>query len=152
MVSSWPFTQWRLDLIGPMPEGKGQVKYTVVVVDYFTKWAEAEALAIITAARIETFIWHNIVCRFGIPHTIVTDNGETLFSLSFGTEVVALVEIGQPTYRISTYDAEANDKQLALNLDFIYELRDNPTCATLRTNSVSPSTMTPGLRQQGNDI
>ncbi|CAL8088032.1 unnamed protein product [Prunus armeniaca] len=123
-----------------MPEGKGQVKYTVVVVDYFTKWAEAEALAIITAARIETFIWHNIVCRFGIPHTIVTDN------------VVALVEIGQPTYRTSTYDAEANDKQLALNLDFIYELRDNPTCATLRTNSVSPSTMTPGLRQQGNDI
>ncbi|CAL2229549.1 unnamed protein product [Prunus armeniaca] len=227
MVSPWPFTQWELDLIGPMPEGKGQVKYAVVVVDYFTKWAEAEALAIITAARIETFIWHNIVCRFGIPHTIVTDNGqqfdnakfkqfcynlkirlcfpsptnpqsnsqvevvkkiikktlktkldkakgcwpelllevlwscrttfrtstrEILFSLSFGTEVVALVEIGQPTYRTSTYDAEANEKQLALNLDFIYELRDNPTCATLRTNSVSPSTMTPGLRQQGDDI
>ncbi|KAI5343261.1 hypothetical protein L3X38_011137 [Prunus dulcis] len=37
MVSPWPFAQWGLDLIGPMPEGKGQVKYAVVAVDYFTK-------------------------------------------------------------------------------------------------------------------
>ncbi|KAI5328097.1 hypothetical protein L3X38_027493 [Prunus dulcis] len=74
MVSPWPFAQWGLDLIGPMPEGKGQVKYAVVAVDYFTKWAEAEALATITAARIESFVWQNIVCRFGIPNSIVTDN------------------------------------------------------------------------------
>ncbi|KAI5335078.1 hypothetical protein L3X38_025211 [Prunus dulcis] len=60
MVSPWPFAQWGLDLIGPMPEGKGQVKYAVVAVDYFTKWAEAEALATITAARIESFVWQNI--------------------------------------------------------------------------------------------
>ncbi|CAL9004809.1 unnamed protein product, partial [Prunus brigantina] len=198
MVSPWPFAQWGLDLIRPMLEGKGQVKYAVVAVDYFTKWAEAGALATITAARIETFVWQNIVCRFGIPNTIVTDNGrqfdnakfkqfcsnlkiklcfaspahpqsngqveavnkiikrtlktkldkakgcwpellpevlwsycttfrtstgETPFSLSFGTEAVAPVEIGQPTYRTSTYEAEANNEQLALNLDFIDELR-----------------------------
>ncbi|KAI5351697.1 hypothetical protein L3X38_004588 [Prunus dulcis] len=60
MVSPWLFAQWGLDLIGPMPEGKGQVKYAVVAVDYFTKWAEAEALATITAARIESFVWQNI--------------------------------------------------------------------------------------------
>ncbi|KAI5311704.1 hypothetical protein L3X38_040877 [Prunus dulcis] len=60
MVSPWPFAQWGLDLIGPMLEGKGQVKYAVVAVDYFTKWAEAEALATITAARIESFVWQNI--------------------------------------------------------------------------------------------
>ncbi|CAL9018233.1 unnamed protein product [Prunus brigantina] len=53
-----------------------------------------------------------------------TSIGETPFSLSFGTEAVAPVEIGQPTYRTSTYEAEANDEQLALNLDFIDELRD----------------------------
>ncbi|KAI5324207.1 hypothetical protein L3X38_033280 [Prunus dulcis] len=37
MVTPWSFSQWGLDLIRPMPEGKGQVKYTVVTVDYFTK-------------------------------------------------------------------------------------------------------------------
>ncbi|XP_020421233.1 uncharacterized protein LOC109949580 [Prunus persica] len=78
IVSPWPFAQWGLDLIGPMPEGKCQVKYAVVAVDYFTKWAEAEALATITAARIESFVWQNIVCRFGIPNSIVTDNGGNL--------------------------------------------------------------------------
>ncbi|CAL8083102.1 unnamed protein product [Prunus armeniaca] len=67
IVSPWPFAQWGLDLIGPMPEGKGQVKYAVVVIDYFTKWVEAKALATITTARIEDFVWTNICCRFGIP-------------------------------------------------------------------------------------
>ncbi|KAI5348968.1 hypothetical protein L3X38_001855 [Prunus dulcis] len=83
MVSPWPFAQWGLDLIGPMPEGKGQVKYAVVAVDYFTKWAEAEALATITAARIETFVWQSIVCRFGIPNSIVTDNGRQFENAKF---------------------------------------------------------------------
>ncbi|KAI5323847.1 hypothetical protein L3X38_032920 [Prunus dulcis] len=54
---------------------EGQVKYAVVAVDYFTKWAEAKALANITAACIETFVWQNIVFRFGMPHAIITDNG-----------------------------------------------------------------------------
>ncbi|CAL2239815.1 unnamed protein product [Prunus armeniaca] len=37
IVSPWPFAQWGLDLIGLMSQGKGQVKYVVVAVDYFTK-------------------------------------------------------------------------------------------------------------------
>ncbi|CAL8139763.1 unnamed protein product [Prunus armeniaca] len=56
--------------------------------------------------------------------TFRTSTGETPFSLSFGTKAVVPVEIGQPTYRTSTYEAEANNEQLALNLDFIDELRD----------------------------
>ncbi|CAL8992712.1 unnamed protein product [Prunus brigantina] len=56
--------------------------------------------------------------------TFHTSKRETPFSLSFGTEVVAPVEIDQPIYRTSTYDAEANDEQLALNLDFIAKLCD----------------------------
>ncbi|KAI5337618.1 hypothetical protein L3X38_016889 [Prunus dulcis] len=79
----WPFAQWGLDFIGAMPEGKGQVKYAVVAVDYFTKWAEAEALATITAARIETFVWQSIVCHFGIPNSIVTDNGRKFDNTKF---------------------------------------------------------------------
>ncbi|CAL9004490.1 unnamed protein product [Prunus brigantina] len=76
MTSPWPFAQWGLDLIGPMPPGKGQVKFAVVAVDYFTKWTEAEALTTITEAKIEHFVWKNILCRFGLPNAIVTDNGK----------------------------------------------------------------------------
>ncbi|CAL2231352.1 unnamed protein product [Prunus armeniaca] len=51
---------WGLDLIGPMSQGKGQVKYAVVAVDYFTKWVEVEALVTITTARMEDFVWTHI--------------------------------------------------------------------------------------------
>ncbi|KAI5328567.1 hypothetical protein L3X38_027964 [Prunus dulcis] len=83
IVSPWPFAQWGLDLIGPMTQGKGQVKYAVVAVDYFTKWVEAEPLATITAARIEEFVWTHICCRFGIPYAIITDNGRQFDSELF---------------------------------------------------------------------
>lgn len=58
-----------------MPKGMGQTTHAIVAVDYFTKWAEAEPLASITTAKVQSFVWKNIVCRFGIPHTIITDNG-----------------------------------------------------------------------------
>ncbi|XP_022156070.1 uncharacterized protein K02A2.6-like [Momordica charantia] len=62
---------------------KGQTKYAVVAVDYFTKWAEAEALSTITEARVTSFIWTNVVCRFGIPNAIVTDNGKQFDNAKF---------------------------------------------------------------------
>ena len=58
----------------PLPQGKRQTKFLLVVIDYFTKWVEAEALATITETKVQNFIWKNIVCRFGIPRTIVSYN------------------------------------------------------------------------------
>lgn len=43
------------------------MKYALFVVNYFTKWVEAEPLAIIIEARITDFISENIICKFGIP-------------------------------------------------------------------------------------
>jgi len=28
-----------------------------------------------SAKNVENFIWRSIVCRFGVPHIIITDNG-----------------------------------------------------------------------------
>jgi hypothetical protein len=64
-----------VDIIGPLPTGKGGVKFAIVAMDYFTKWAEAEALASITTQNVVQLLWKSIVTRFGIPHTFVTDNG-----------------------------------------------------------------------------
>ena len=35
---------------------------------------EAEPLSAITEAKCTNFIWGNIIYRFGVPHSIVTDN------------------------------------------------------------------------------
>ena len=74
ITSPWPFTQWGIDIVSPLPPGKGRVRFLLVAIDYFTKWVEAEALATITEARIRSFMWKSIICRFGIQRTIISYN------------------------------------------------------------------------------
>jgi len=81
--SSWPFAQWGIDIVGLLPQGKGQIKFLLVAIDYFTKWVEVEALTTITETRIRSFVWKNIICRFGIPLTIMFDNGRQFDSQGF---------------------------------------------------------------------
>ena len=84
ITSPWPFSQWGIDIVNPLPQGKGQVKFLLVTIDYFTKWVEAEALSTITEAKIQSFVWKNIICRFGIPLMIILDNGRQFNSQAFG--------------------------------------------------------------------
>nr|GEX33374.1 hypothetical protein [Tanacetum cinerariifolium] len=84
-----------------------KVKFLIVDVDCFTKWIEAKAVATITGSQVKKFVWDNIVCRFGLPEEIVSDN-----------------EIGMPTYSTATVDVVYNDKELRLNLDLLEERRE----------------------------
>lgn len=74
VASLWSFAQWRVDIVGPLLPRKGKVKFIVVAINYFIKWMEAKSLATITKKAIEKLLWCLIVCHFGIPHVIVTDN------------------------------------------------------------------------------
>ncbi|GJU25486.1 reverse transcriptase domain-containing protein [Tanacetum coccineum] len=76
ITSPWPFYKWGIDIAGPFPEGPGKVKFLIVAVDYFTKWIEAKPVATITGNQVKKFVWDNIVCRFGLPGEIVSDNGK----------------------------------------------------------------------------
>ena len=64
-----------MDIIGPIPKAAGNKRYLLVSTDYFTKWVEAEPLANIRDMDAKRFVWKNIVTRFGIPHTHISDNG-----------------------------------------------------------------------------
>ncbi|KAK7376327.1 hypothetical protein VNO78_34793 [Psophocarpus tetragonolobus] len=75
ITAPWPFCMWGMNILGPFPMAKGQVKFLLVVIDYFTKWIEAEPLATISAQNVQKFLWKNIITRFGIPQVIVSDNG-----------------------------------------------------------------------------
>ncbi|XP_072054880.1 uncharacterized protein [Arachis hypogaea] len=72
---SWPFDRWGLDILGPFLKAPDQVKFLLVSIDYFSKWIEAQPLAHITAEKVRSFLWKNIICRFGIPREIISDNG-----------------------------------------------------------------------------
>ncbi|XP_075662974.1 uncharacterized protein LOC142632463 [Castanea sativa] len=84
-----------------------QLKFLVVGIDYFTKWVEAEALAMITEKNVRSFVWKSIICRYGIPRVLVSDN----------------VEIGLMSYRVDNHDEGRNDEELRLQLDLTDEVR-----------------------------
>ena len=55
----------------------------IVSTDYFTKWVEAEPLANIKDVDAKKFIWRNIITRFGIPHTLISNNDLQFDSKTF---------------------------------------------------------------------
>ncbi|GJS70354.1 reverse transcriptase domain-containing protein [Tanacetum coccineum] len=171
----------------------------ILAIDYFTKWVEAKPLVKITGKEIIRFVMDNIICRYGLPRVIVTDNGaqlvsdpfkswctrfeiqqmntavahpqanglveranrslmeriktrlgrekagwvdelpnvlwahrtsikqsngETPFSLTYGSEAVIPAEIGMPSYRTLMIMEEFNKEEQRLNLDLLQERRE----------------------------
>ena len=80
---SWSFAQWGLDILGPFPRATGNPRFVLVAVDYLTKWAEAEALANIQDIDLKKFVWKNIVTRFGVPDSLISNNGLQFDSKGF---------------------------------------------------------------------
>ena len=79
---SWPFSVWGLDILGPFPRAVGGFEYLYVAIDKFTKWPEVEPVRKVTAQSAVKF-FRSIVCRFGIPNRIITDNGTQFTSRTF---------------------------------------------------------------------
>ncbi|XP_040361811.1 uncharacterized protein LOC121049215 [Rosa chinensis] len=107
---------WAMDLIGMIhPHSSLQHKFIIVATDYFTKWVEAEPLKEASGTTIRQFIFHNILCRFGIPEVLVSDRGATFM----GGPVEELVnDFGiqfthsTPYYAQSNGQAEASNKTI----------------------------------------
>ncbi|KAK3008933.1 hypothetical protein RJ639_014865 [Escallonia herrerae] len=83
LTSPIPFAMWGIDILGPFPMATGQRRFVIVAIDYFTKWTEAEALATIMASKCKEFLWKNVVCRFGVPKVLITDNGKQFDNSNF---------------------------------------------------------------------
>ncbi|GKC25673.1 reverse transcriptase domain-containing protein, partial [Tanacetum coccineum] len=186
-------------ILGPLTPARGGAKFVIVAIDYFTKWIEAKPLVKITGKEVIRFVMDNIICRFGLPRIIVTDNGaqlvnepfkgwctrfkiqqmntsvahpqanglveranrslmegiktrlgreragwvdelpnvlwahrtsikqsngETPFSLTYGSEAVIPAEIGIPSYRTLMIREEYNEEEQRLNLDLLQERRE----------------------------
>ena len=69
------FAQQGLDIVGPFPKAAGNWRWNMIGTNYFTKWVEAEPLSNIRDLDANKFVWKNIVTQFGIPQTLISDNG-----------------------------------------------------------------------------
>jgi transposase InsO family protein len=79
---TWPFSTWGADLVGPFKKAKGGFTHIFRALNKFTKWAEAKPAASITAAKAVELI-KEIMYRFGVPNTIITDNGTQFTAREF---------------------------------------------------------------------
>ncbi|XP_015162963.1 uncharacterized protein [Solanum tuberosum] len=81
MSALWPFVAWGMDVIGPIePKASNGHRFILVAIDYFTKWVEAVTFKSVTKKAVVDFVHSNIICRFGIPKIIITDNAANLNS------------------------------------------------------------------------
>jgi IS30 family transposase len=83
IAHTWPLQRWGLDIVGPLPSAQGNLKFTFVAVEYFTKWIEARAVSTITSKTAQKLFWKNIVCHFGVPSELTVDNGKQFDSQDF---------------------------------------------------------------------
>ena len=91
----------------------------MVATDYFSKWIEAEAFASIKDKDVTRFIWKNIVCRFSIPRSIISENGPQFDSRAYKNlcqELKIKNLYSTPRYPQSNSQAEASNKTLLTTL------------------------------------
>ncbi|XP_065626607.1 uncharacterized protein LOC136066359 [Quercus suber] len=116
--------QWGLDIVSPFPKTAGNRKYLLVGTDYFTKWVEAEPLANIRDVDVQRFVWKNIITRFGVPHTLISDNSLQFDSNAFPSycsELEITNRYSTPAYPQGNGQAEAVNKVIVNGLKKILD-------------------------------
>jgi hypothetical protein len=79
---TWPFTVWNLDMVGPLWQAPVGFTHLLVVVNKFSKWIEARPIVNVRSEEVISF-FTDIIYRFGIPNTIITDNSTQFMGKKF---------------------------------------------------------------------
>nr|GEX03427.1 hypothetical protein [Tanacetum cinerariifolium] len=72
------FDIWGIDFMGPFLKSH-KFKYILVIVDYMSKWAEANALPTNDARIVVNFL-KKLFSRFGTPKALISDKGTHFYS------------------------------------------------------------------------
>ena len=72
-----------------LPQAAGGFEFLFVAIDKFTKWPKVAAMRKVTAQSAIKFL-KELVCHFGVPARIITDNGTQFMSRAFMQYVHAL--------------------------------------------------------------
>jgi hypothetical protein len=49
IAHTWSLQRWGLDIVEPLPTAQGNLRFTFVTVEYFTKWIEGRDVSTITS-------------------------------------------------------------------------------------------------------
>ena len=94
ILSFKPFELIVMDHFGPLPETKQGNKLILLLVDHFSGWVEAIAVPDKSAETTAREIYHKLICRFGLPKKILSDQS-TSFKNELMTELMKYLTIEQ---------------------------------------------------------
>ena len=79
LTGPWPFSMWGIDVIEVIEtKASNRHHFILVAIDYFTKWVEPASYANVTKKVVAKFIRKELICRYGLPSRIITDNAINL--------------------------------------------------------------------------
>ena len=81
--SGFPMERIAIDILDELPITTNGNKYILVIADYFTKWTEALPMPNMEACTMAKILVENVLCRFGIPQKIHSDQGRQFESNLF---------------------------------------------------------------------
>ncbi|VDI02863.1 Hypothetical predicted protein [Mytilus galloprovincialis] len=87
-----PLDRLATDLLGPLPLTPRNNRYILTVTDYFTKWVEVFPVPDQTATTCANIILNDVICRFGFPLAIHSDQGRNYESDIF-QELCSILDI-----------------------------------------------------------
>ena len=73
-----PWQRLSIDLVGPMPASLGGNTHLLTVKCCFTRYLEAFPLSDTTAVSIANILQNEVICRYGCPQVIHSDQGANL--------------------------------------------------------------------------
>jgi transposase InsO family protein len=79
---TWSFALWGLDIVGPLRKAPGGYTHLLVTIDKFSKWVKVCPITNLRAELVVTFLT-GIIYRFGVPNSIIIDNGSQFTDRKF---------------------------------------------------------------------
>jgi hypothetical protein len=117
IVKPWPFRGWGLDIIREIhPSSSTGHMFVLVATYYFTKWTEAMPLLNMMHRELIIFVQEYIIHRFGLPQTLIMDQGASFMSHQL-KEFTGSLKI--KLLNSSPYYAQANGQTKSSNKTFI---------------------------------
>ena len=91
-VPTAPWTHVHIDHVGPFPTTNNGKKYILVIIDRFTRYAEAIAVDDINAIETAKIIIDYIICRHGVMIILTSDRGSA-FTAHIAGEIFKILGI-----------------------------------------------------------
>jgi len=115
-----PFSGLAMDLLGPLTISRGGHKHVLVICDRFTKLTRAIPLRVATALTVSSALIDTWVAAYGIPDSVLTDNGPQFASVYY-QGILGL--LGMASNYTSPYHPQTNGQVERYNRTLVRQLR-----------------------------